>query len=77
MGFCPCQAPPYSLIKIVKSVELLGAHCILVGIQPAICRVLVDLRVDLGGLRSVRTLGDALEECLQALRAPAALPLSG
>lgn len=63
-----------SFITMIRAVELLGAQGILVGIQPAISRALVELGVELGGLRSFRTLGDALEACMRDMRGPGAIP---
>lgn len=58
-----------SFMRILRSVELLGAQGLLVGIQPAISRALAELDIDTAGLRSFRTLGDALGVCLCALGA--------
>jgi anti-anti-sigma factor len=53
------------IVKILRAVELLGAQGILVGIQPAISRTLVALDTNLSPLRTFRTLGDALQRCLE------------
>lgn len=48
-------------IKMAKAVRLLGAECILSGINPGIAQTLTHIGVDLVGLRTVRNLRDALQ----------------
>jgi rsbT co-antagonist protein RsbR len=52
-------------IKMAKSVRLLGADCILSGINPAIAQTLTHIGVDLTGLRTMRNLRDALQTFLR------------
>ncbi len=52
-------------IKIMKSAELLGTHCIMTGIQPAVAQTLVELGVDLSSIRTLRNLQEGLRECLR------------
>ena len=47
-------------IKMAKAIRLLGAHCILSGINPAIAQTLTHIGVDLAGLRTVRNLRDGI-----------------
>ena len=48
-------------IKMAKAIRLLGAQCILSGINPGIAQTLTHIGVDLVGLRTVRNLRDALQ----------------
>lgn len=68
------------LIRIVRSVRLLGAQAIISGIRPVIARTMADLGLNLAGLLTLRSLQDALrycnEACAQAEGAAASAPLS-
>ena len=48
-------------IKMAKAVRLLGADCILSGINPGIAQTLTHIGVDLTGIRTLRNLRDALQ----------------
>jgi len=48
-------------IKMAKAVRLLGADCIISGINPAIAQTLTHIGVDLTGVRTLRSLRDALQ----------------
>ncbi len=48
-------------IKMAKAVRLLGADCIISGINPAIAQTLTHIGVDLTGVRTMRSLRDALQ----------------
>ncbi|HWM91143.1 MAG TPA: STAS domain-containing protein [Thermoanaerobaculia bacterium] len=48
-------------IKMAKAVRLLGADCILSGINPSIAQTLTHIGVDLTGIRTLRNLRDALQ----------------
>jgi rsbT co-antagonist protein RsbR len=48
-------------IKMAKAVRLLGAECILSGINPGIAQTLTHIGVDLTGIRTLRNLRDALQ----------------
>jgi rsbT co-antagonist protein RsbR len=52
-------------IKMAKAVRLLGAECILSGINPAIAQTLTHIGVDLTGIRTMRNLRDALQAFLR------------
>ncbi len=52
------------LLKMIRSASLLGSHCVVSGISPSIAQTLVQLDVDLGRLRTVRNLKEALRDCL-------------
>jgi hypothetical protein len=51
-----------------RAVELLGARCVLSGLQPAVAQTLVELGVSFGGLETQRNLRHALESCQGARR---------
>lgn len=55
-------------LKLARSVELLGAECIISGIQPAVAQTLTDLGLDFGRLVTKRNLKRALEACLALTR---------
>lgn len=59
-------------ITLVRSVELLGARCVLTGIQPAVAQALVSLDTDFGGLTTLHTLKHGLRACMRSLAAAAA-----
>lgn len=48
------------LIGVVRSVRLLGAEAVLIGVTPEVAQTLVGLGLDLGGLRTERDLREAL-----------------
>jgi len=48
-------------IKMARAVRLLGAECIVSGINPGIAQTLTHIGVDLTGVRTMRSLRDALQ----------------
>jgi rsbT co-antagonist protein RsbR len=54
-------------IKMARAVELLGATCVITGIQPAVARTLVELGVEFSGLTTRRNLKRGLEWCIARL----------
>ncbi|HEY0784074.1 MAG TPA: STAS domain-containing protein [Thermoanaerobaculia bacterium] len=48
-------------IKMAKAVRLLGSECIISGINPGIAQTLTHIGVDLTGVRTLRSLRDALQ----------------
>jgi len=56
-----------SLVKIVRAVGLLGARGVFTGLAPAVARTLAALSLDLGGVLTLRTLKDGLENCIAYL----------
>jgi rsbT co-antagonist protein RsbR len=54
-------------VKMAKAIRLLGANCILTGINPGIAQTLTHIGVDLTGIRTLRNLRDALQEHLKSL----------
>ena len=56
-------------IKVIKAAELLGARCVLTGIQPSVAQTLVEIGVDLSSIITLRNLHAGLQECLQQIEA--------
>lgn len=52
-------------LRMARSVTLLGAKCALSGIHPNIARTIIHMGLDLGGLKSFRTMREALKFCVQ------------
>jgi rsbT co-antagonist protein RsbR len=50
-------------VKLARAVELLGARCVVSGLQPAVAQTLVELGVEFTGLSTQRNLRHALEAC--------------
>jgi len=48
-------------IRMAKAVRLLGAECVLTGINPQIAQTIVHMGVEMGGLNTHRSLRDALQ----------------
>jgi rsbT co-antagonist protein RsbR len=57
-----------AVLKMTRAARLLGAICVLTGIRPEIARTMIQLGVELEGLRTLRTLKDGLRECFSQLR---------
>lgn len=53
------------LLRTVRSVELLGAQCVVTGIAPSIAVTLVSIGVDLGSLTTRLTFKQGLAECIR------------
>ncbi len=49
-------------LRMAKAVRLLGAHCVLTGINPAIAQTVVHIGVDLQGIQTHRSLRDGLRQ---------------
>lgn len=56
------------LIRVTRSAELLGSHCVITGIGPDVARTLAELGVELGSVRTLRTLRDGLKHALRRIR---------
>jgi hypothetical protein len=48
-------------LRMARSVRLLGAECVLSGINPNVARSIVHMGVDLSGIGTYRSLRDALQ----------------
>jgi len=55
-------------LRMARSVRLLGAECVLSGINPNVARGIVHMGVDLSGIHTYRTLRDALQAHVQRLQ---------
>jgi rsbT co-antagonist protein RsbR len=55
--------------KLVRAIGLIGARCVLTGIRPAVGQTLIDLGLDFGNVRTLRTLKHALRETIRRSRA--------
>jgi rsbT co-antagonist protein RsbR len=58
-------APADHFVRLVRSVELLGARCMITGLRPAVAQTLVAIGVDLGQLPTLRNLKHGLRECFR------------
>lgn len=56
-------------LRMARSVTLLGARCALSGINPNIARTIIHMGLDLGALKSFRSMREALQFCVQRDRA--------
>ena len=57
-------------LRMARAVMLLGSRCALSGIRPAIASTIVHLGVELGHVRTFRTMRDALQAYVQTLGKP-------
>ena len=55
------------LIKITKATRLMGCQCIISGISPAVANTIVQLGIDMGGIKTNSTLRDALVDSFAML----------
>lgn len=51
-------------MKLARAIELLGAECVISGVQPAVAQTLTDLGVSFRGLTTQRNLKRALDFCM-------------
>ncbi len=54
------------LIKITKATRLMGCECVISGLSPAIARTIVELGIDVEGVKTTSTLQDALSYAFRA-----------
>jgi rsbT co-antagonist protein RsbR len=55
------------LVKIIRSVELLGAGAIVTGIRPAVAQTMISLAIDLSGITTLGNLQEGLLLCMKSL----------
>lgn len=55
------------LLKTIDAVRLMGAECVISGIRPEIAQTMVNLGIDLKGVRTRGSMARALEEALLML----------
>jgi rsbT co-antagonist protein RsbR len=59
-------------LRMARSVRLLGAECVLSGVNPNVARTVTHMGIDLASVRTHRTLREALQFYVAATRARAA-----
>jgi rsbT co-antagonist protein RsbR len=52
------------LLRLVRSAKLLGARCVVTGVNAAVAQTFVQMGADLSGLRTLRTLENGLLDCV-------------
>jgi rsbT co-antagonist protein RsbR len=57
------------LIQLFRAAKVLGVEGVLCGIRPAVAQTVVALGLDLGTVRTTRSLRDALRWCIRSMRA--------
>ena len=57
-------------IRMAKAVQLLGAECVLTGINPQIAQTIVHMGVEMAGVNTHRSLRDALQHFVFPKRGP-------
>lgn len=65
---CVDSAVAERLGATVAAVRLVGAACAVVGLSPELARAMISLGVSFGGVRTLRTLADALREVVGLVR---------
>lgn len=55
------------LLRVMRAVQLLGARCVITGIQPSVAQIIIGLGLDLPGITTLRTLREGLRFCLRRL----------
>ncbi|MCY1054343.1 STAS domain-containing protein [Nannocystis sp. SCPEA4] len=55
------------LLRVMRAVRLLGARCVITGIQPAVAQIIVGLGLELQGVVTLRSLREGLRFCLRRL----------
>jgi len=53
------------LMRIVRAIQLLGAQAIVTGIKPAVAETLISLGPGFAGVRTLRSLREALKACMR------------
>jgi len=54
-----------TLVRIARALRLLGARCMLTGVQPAVAQTLVTLGIELQSMLTLRTLQEGLQQRAQ------------
>jgi rsbT co-antagonist protein RsbR len=55
------------LLRVMRAVHLLGARCVVTGIQPSVAQIIVGLGLGLPGVVTLRSLREGLRHCLRDL----------
>lgn len=53
------------VLRIIRSIQLLGAQCIVTGIRPAVAQTLISLGTGFAGTRTVSNLREAIKICMR------------
>jgi rsbT co-antagonist protein RsbR len=60
-------------VKMIRASDMLGAYCVVSGISPDVAQTLTRIGVELDGVRTLRSLKDALRHCFLHIRTIAGL----
>lgn len=52
------------LVHLARATRVVGAHCVLCGLRPAVAQAVGTLGLELGSVRTMRSLRDALKWCI-------------
>ncbi|HEY0133784.1 MAG TPA: PAS domain S-box protein [Nannocystis sp.] len=55
------------LLKVMRAVGLLGARCVITGIQPSVAQIIVALGLDMQGVITLRSLREGLKYCMRTM----------
>ena len=55
------------LLRVVQAAGLLGAHCVVTGVSPAVARLMVQTGVDLSSVQTLKNLKQGLRACMRLL----------
>lgn len=55
------------LLKVMRAVGLLGARCVITGIQPSVAQIIVGLGLDMQGVTTLRSLREGLKYCMRTM----------
>jgi rsbT co-antagonist protein RsbR len=64
-------------LRMARSVRLLGAECVLSGINPNVARSIIHMGVELSGIQTYRSLRDALQHHVARARATSGMSNGG
>ncbi|HRI72385.1 MAG TPA: STAS domain-containing protein, partial [Polyangium sp.] len=53
------------VLRIIRSIQLLGAQCIVTGIRPAVAQTVISLGAGFTGVRTVSNLREAIRICMR------------
>ncbi len=55
-------------VKMIRAAGMLGTYCVVSGMNPEVAQTLARIGVELDGVRTLRSLKDALHHCFEYLR---------
>jgi rsbT co-antagonist protein RsbR len=55
-------------VRLIRSVELVGARCVLTGIRAAVAQTMADLGIHLDTVKTLRNMKHGLRECIRMAR---------